>query len=332
MGLFCECLIIPAWYTFHSVSVCALLHLFFVCLSGAALHSFLKKKKGTGEPRAFYLYIFAIAAFFPAAGFVMAAVIAIGLKKFGATAKKEVYEEYEEYIESEKTSYRERESFSVILRKIRGEVSFKPFIDIIKGENVEEKEKAVQKLATMNSRMSVHLLKEALRDASAQVRFYAAGALLKTEEEINSKIHAALERLERRGGAADYSSLGDLYRTYAEIGLIEKSLGRHYLELSCQAYQESLDIDTDQPAAIISYAENLIALARYDKAKSLLDKAVRLWPHDTQMLFLRSRVYFQLGLIKEVPACLYGIKRTGLDARRKEVFDLWTETSQGAKI
>ncbi len=322
IGIILEWAIVPVWLSSRSFVMPLALHLIASLSLGVAVYRVDEKMGRRDESRALYWYALLLVVFFPLIGLGAALIIAIS-RIFGSAFRSGLYKDYENYLEVGKERASVTAVFAGLLRKVRSDVSFEPFVDIMRGDNIRTKERVIEKLSRAISRNSVKLLKEALKDPSAEVRFYAAGALLKLEGSLNERIHLVLKKTRQRGSARDFSNLGDLYRLYDDTGLIEKGLSGHYLSLSCDAYRSSLDIDTNQPDVVVSYAQCLMALKRYEKAKSLLDKAIHIWPRHNEIVFLRSEVYFQLGCLGEVSDILGDVDTDVVDDQRREILNLW---------
>lgn len=270
------------------------------------------------------VYCLILVFFFPLLGILatvyLLTVTVINKDRF----KKGLYDEYEEYIAADKQIRSGAMVLTGLLRKIRDEVSFEPFLDIIRGNNLKVKEKVVGKLSNMESKESISLLKEALNDPVSEIRFCAAGALVKIESLFSEKIQLSLKSAERRGSASDFTQLGDIYMRYADSGLIGSRLIDHYIELGCQAYKSSLDIDTDQPYVIAKYAEAMIKMGSYRKVQAMLERAAGLWPRHNGLMFLRGQIFFLLGQFDKTVENLKTIDLRDLDEQRRQVCQLWT--------
>lgn len=324
-GIILELACVPLGAITGLPTVFFITHIIAVAFLVLSFYMFDRKNDGMDEIRAAYGFCLVMISFFPGIGIGVSILILLTKYRYRNKEENELYEEYEKYIERGSAETRETEMFSSLTRKMRDEVSFEPFVDVIRGENIAMKERVIEKLTKLGSRNSVQLLKEALKDVSPEVRLYAAGALLKMEASLSDKIQSARERVKQRGTAADFVYLGDLYRTYSDIGLTEESLTRHYLSLSCDAYKDALDIDTNQPGVVVNYTHTLLRLERYERARIFLDKAVQIWPDNNEIVFLRGEVYFQLGEFVKVGNILKDIKEDTLDEGEKEVFCLWAK-------
>lgn len=330
-GLFLAVATLAAWFGMKSFLFAASFHFSGAVLLGVAIWRRRREipKEDPWQPLFTYGYILTV--FFPGFG-ALFFVLQCGLFLKGKTLRTGLYEDYESYISRKQQDGGEVREVMNALRQIREEVSFEPLVDILTGTDVRMKQRAIKKLSQKISRESVKLLQEATRDASPEVRLYAAAALLEMEAGINAKIRRASEMTKQKGSPQAYAELADLYSTYVKTGLSEETLAQYYLGLSAEAYEKSLDLDTNQPQVVADYARVLLALRRFDKAKRVMDRFVHLWPENGELVFLREEIYFNLGLYKDVGDLLKNAGRLAMEGREKEIFDFWTEKKAGPVV
>lgn len=257
---------------------------------------------------------------------VIAAIMLFALTfVVGTFAKSGVYEEYEKSLIEPDMEAVDVKMETQALRRVRHEVEFESFADVIKGGDVYKKSKVLEKLTKRISSDSIVLLQEATADASAEVRLYAATALLKVEDVINGMIRDAVAKTRQRGLSVDFMLLGDLYKLYSKVGLLEKKVALKFLSLSCDAYRSSLDIDTSQPEVMLHYLQSLIVLGQCEKAQSFLQGIVKIYPNDSRFWFLYASVYYYLNDINQMLEVLSHIKDTdSLTEHEREVVEFWT--------
>lgn len=301
-------------------------HLGAVLLFSAAYAGSAVRLHSSRQIRGKILYALLMAAFFPGLGAWMALIFFVAAR---SGAKQVAAASEEEFFGDKKWLSRlalidEGETPAHLQRRMRTEIGFRPMIDIIRGQETQAKTKAIFLLSRSMSREHVALLKEALRDGVPEIRLYAASALLKIEAELNRRIQQAKAECERRGNFGDYAQLGDLYATYAGIGIADPSLASYYLGRSAEAFRSSLDIYTEQPDSTLKLSRVLLELRQYDKVRGLLDRAVRVWPGDKEMVFLRNEVYFNLGRFEDIGAYFSGLSPEGLTEAEKGVTEFWT--------
>jgi len=179
-------------------------HLFAVMVIYTAFILFDKRTFSRHRLRPILFYSCMISMFFPCIGSV-ASFLLILFKKLTPIEKKlGIYSDYEEYIgEGLEDIVYEHSVYEKILREARKEVSFEPFIDVVKSDDNRTKERVIKKLSKIEEYDSVHLLKEALRDESSEIRFYASGALIKIEESMNKKARFSADAFHPASRQAD---------------------------------------------------------------------------------------------------------------------------------
>jgi len=311
----------PFWLEARFLALAAALHLLGLLLLGAGIRKRAGEipKKDTWQPALVYGYL--IAAFFPAVGSLMAFLFWGWLWRIGSR-QEGLYEQYEAYLFRNEQSGENIAEMMNALRRIRIEIGFEPLADILIGSDVRMKQKAIKKLSQRTSRESVELLRQATQDPSPDVRLIAASALLQMEHRVNDKIRQALEHAGQEGSAASHAELGDLYRMYAETGLVDETLAKYYLSLGLSAYEKSLDLDTQQPRVVADYVRSLVRLEHYGRARKVIDRFISLWPLDQELVSLKGEVYFNLKLYRELEEFFGGARIAG-HGERKAAFDFW---------
>ncbi len=273
---------------------------------------------------AVYFFSLVLALFFPAFGLIAALFLIICVKWFGKNFKTGLYNEYEKYITQKNYSAPFFERSVNALNRLRSEIGFEPFIDIMRGEEMAFKLRVIEKLSRDLKKENVQLLKEAFSDPAADVRLYAAAALQKMDSYINKEIELMIKKTKSRGAAIDFAQLGNLYLKYVKSGLIEKNLTGYYLLLASQAYRSSLDIDTNHPEIIVGFVRCLFELNQHEKAKGVLDNAIKIWPMNNEIIFLRNELYFILGDFNGIIESFTALEGENVDKEKKGVWEFWT--------
>jgi len=112
---------------------------------------------------------------------------------------------------------------------------------------------------------------------------------------------------------------------YVNVGLVGKRSQNYYLSLAAQAYKQSLDIETNQIKVVMDYAGILMTLNDYKKAKLLLDHAVKVWPQEQKIFFLRSQACFHLGKFQELQQESLDLKFDQLNSQERSIMTFWQE-------
>jgi len=307
-----------------SLSDLIIIHLGTIFLLSFAFLGHIKKGKHIERQPIYFcsiLFIF----FFPGIGLFVAVFICLVTHPFFTKRKSGIYDDYESYIEERQEKGTYTKLYTNILQELRKEVSFEPFIDILKGNNENFKKRVIDKLSRESSAHSVRLLKLAINDTLPETRLSASNALIKIEEDINSKIQKALKMTQKRGGAKDFENLADLYQVYASTGLMKKSGFEYFIYLACEAYQKSLDLDQNQINVFIEYVRSLLQLKDYIMASEIIDRAIVIWPNDQQIKLLRAEIYFYLEKFEDVSKLLSGLSAKHSTPQENEVLTFWGE-------
>lgn len=290
----------------------------------AAIRQWQRQVSRQDKRIAVVMFVWILAAFFPGIGLIAAAIFYLPIQLGGKKLNIGLYDDYEEYITDKKEKSVRWKSLLGTQQQIRREVGFLPIADIMAGHDVKLKVKAIAKLSKNISRENVHILKRALADPLAEVRMYAASALIKMDQEINDQINLAKQWTQKRGSARDFAQLGNLYQVYTASGLVDETLSKYYLKLTAEAYRQSLDQDTQQSQIVVDYARCLLELKDNERAKLTLSRAYKIWPQDPNIVFLRNETLFRLGEMDQVKEGFESLNVSQLDESQRKVIEFWT--------
>jgi len=123
--------------------------------------------------RPVYWYSFLLFIFFGCLGLIadIFIILAVWQNKRLSGSKSILYEEYEEYIMFQKEPGFKTAIHGDLLRRMRSSISFEPYVDVIRGNDIMLKERVIEKLSKIITRASVQLLKDGAKDPIAEVRF-----------------------------------------------------------------------------------------------------------------------------------------------------------------
>ena len=323
-GIVLQCVLFPVWLLYKSLVIPAFIHGVSVSLFIAYLA--LKSKgfslRNVSLPVYFYgLFLF---AFFPGFGWICMLLTLIITGNVRDIVKAGLFDDYEKYISEETEHEQHFENTAAMMRKVRREISFEPYIDIICGNEDSAKARVIDKLSRIITRDSVMLLKKALADESSDIRIYAAGAMTRIEDTLRNRIRAAQSNTLKQGSPEDYAELADLLCLYARLDLLEERLAEYYLNLGLTAYRHSLAQDPEQTQVIVKCAQCLVELSEYRQAQELLDASAELLPEKAEIVFLKSEIYFRLNKFGEVVKCLQKIRDVHLGEEQKRIVEFWT--------
>ncbi|MBF0252629.1 MAG: tetratricopeptide repeat protein [Candidatus Omnitrophica bacterium] len=280
--------------------------------------------KMAGDPKRPVLYFsFIVLAFFPVIGLPAGIFLFMSYAKWCKAFKSGLYEEYEEYINEDDETADFSSMYVKINKKIREEISFDTYADIMKWGEAKDKMKVISKISANPTKDEMHIIKDGVNDELGEVRFFSSGALMKIESKLTDEINEVAGKVKRRGMVEDYRQLGDLYARYVELDLPPEDLKNYYLNLACSAYKSSLDIDPQQMGVVIDYAKCLISLKENKKALEILDQAMNKWPGNNDVLFLKSNLFFNEARYGEVASELKKIAKEDLADAKREVAEIW---------
>jgi hypothetical protein len=305
-----------------SFSIFVLQGLVFLTL-GAVFYLRLRRNKIRHQIDAVYLFCLGLVLFFPFFGLAAGILLVFASQKTPFVVKKGLYDEFQKHISERGFVTQTPKIIGNMLGHLREEIGFEPFIDIMQGQEQRLKLRVIEKLAADPRQENIRILKEAFNDRSHEVSLYAASALLKMDNAIKKQIEMALAKTKTRGYADDFSGLGELYLEYALSGLIDKELAEKYVFFAEEAFKNSLDVQTDQPGVVVSYAYCLLRRKEYGRCRLVLDNAVKNWPQNKEILFLRNELYFIIGEFKEVQESFASREPIGMSEEERKVWSFW---------
>jgi len=102
-------------------------------------------------------------------------------------------------------------------------------------------------------------------------------------------------------------------------------LRQHYLEKSAEAYEQALFASPDRREIVIRYCRALLKIGKFDEARAAIDDAVSLWAEDTELLFIRNEIYFNLGRYSDLKDHFARMPLIDMDLERRRVVDFWMQ-------
>jgi len=325
IGLAFEVSILPIWLITEAIAYSICLHFFAITLLGLGLYLYERLQSRKDRLRAVRLYCFFLIIFFPVLGLFFSGIVYF-LVRFSQRNFKTHLEEIDDEIgrESGDREVTGRSSIN-IQKKFHQEVSFESFVDIMADAHVTVKAKAIEKLSQRLNQDSIKLLKKAVRDPIADIRLYASGVLLRIENQFNKKIQKAVLTSRTQGSAKSFSHLAGLYWDYATIGILDHVLSKYYLGLSIEAYRMALKLDGEQSRTVVQYTRCLIELKEFDKARIAVEGALKKWPENADIIFLRGEIDFKSARFKRIPTHFRSIHEPdGLSEEQKQILEFWT--------
>ena len=160
-----------------------------------------------------------------------------------------------------------------------------------------EKRNAIEVLLRLETPDSVKQLRQALKDGSPEVKIYAASALSRLEERLNSR----LESIENRFSDPNPQQQGQAHLIAAQIfldfvsfDLIDQTRRQDYLQQAQTHADAAWDLIQDASALLLS-AHILLKMKIYQDAADYTESFLKLVPGHLQGLLARADACFQLG-------------------------------------
>ncbi len=179
-----------------------------------------------------------------------------------------------------------------------------PFLDIIEGDDIELKINAIGKLAAVRTKESISLLKVALEDPNYEVRYFASNSLTLMEKSIISEIEAYNQNISRFiSDAQNYTLRGLAYLNMYYLGIIDKTIGRVFLEQALSNFHYSLQINPDQKYLYVKIPEVYIYQKEYEKVLEIIPSILerKLPPEEEiKVLFYKAEAHFNLNQFHEL--------------------------------
>jgi tetratricopeptide (TPR) repeat protein len=210
--------------------------------------------RGRADPPRFRFYCTlagCLTLFLPVMGILGSAVTYLAVK--WVLRQKGLVQEYQAF-----TGYALEDSRQLLDAEdprmlLSDELTIEPFLDILSGIDEDLKRGALNMLGRMGTPKAVRLLKRCITDKSTDVRFYAHSTLTKLEEKHVVRIKE-IKALADAGGADQarcFLELGKAYSSYADSGLLEGEMLRHYLSLARTAYDKAFQKDRSDPDLLL---------------------------------------------------------------------------------
>lgn len=173
------------------------------------------------------------------------------------------------HIETEKESGKDTrelgERYSNVLPTLK---EVEPLVDVLQGHSSpERKQGAIEALQSMKSAYGVELIKESLNDPDGEVRFYASGALMKMEAQMNARVLELLEEMKRGGEPKTlHADLGRAYYEFIYLGLEAPSADSHYLKEAIQHFEKALNFAPSDQKVLKALHRAYMSAGEHEKA------------------------------------------------------------------
>jgi hypothetical protein len=192
---------------------------------------------------------------------------------------------------------------------LQAQVSVQPVADLIRSADPRTQRWGVGLLARRGDAASVALLREALQAPDRDTQIAASGALQRVEERLVGRIG---QTEEGRRGEPDSPERqlahGDACAAYQASGILDPTMGRHWLGEAETAYRRAWALRPGWPSAARALARVLLARDEVDEAEALAREARGREPSGeadlllSEILFRQRRWRDLLALAREAAA------------------------------
>lgn len=212
---------------------------------------------------------------------------------------------------------------------LQDELSVEPIMDLLAGNDEGLKRGAVDLLGRIATPEAVVLLRECLTNPSADCRFYSHTTLARLDETHSRRIREAQALVSSGEGdeAEDLKHLGNVYRGYAESGLIEDETRDHFLKLARDAFSKSLAKNPQDQEISAILGELSVAVGEYGEAERFFRQALEGTANPVEPLLGLCRIYYEKRDFKSLAKIVERIQqgktiKTG-DLQKDTLFQFW---------
>ena len=173
------------------------------------------------------------------------------------------------------------------------ELNVDPIIDILDGNDDNLKRGAIEFLLKLSTPEAVKLIKKCLTDNNTEVRFYAHSSLTKLDEKYNHNISEELS-LNKSDKVTEksYFNIGNVYREYAESGLLDKETAFHYSSLAIEAYRTYLKENPTDTQTMIYLGKLDCDAKNYENAIEFYVTAIKMGSKSAEAFLGLCKVYY----------------------------------------
>ncbi|OGH56894.1 MAG: hypothetical protein A3G34_06970 [Candidatus Lindowbacteria bacterium RIFCSPLOWO2_12_FULL_62_27] len=230
--------------------------------------------------------------FYPIGGAAFSFVLLVMLIRRDAL-KVGVMEDYHKAIETEMQREDQLGRIMDIEEEIGRQMEIQPLVDLIHGRDVTLRRAATKYLGKLETRDSVRLLQNLLKDSDREVRFYASSSLAKIDEKLSKRIRTlAAESAARAADVLLLKELGYAYLEYIQAGTLDAIGERYHLDQCAETFGKVLSYEQDSETHF-SMGRVMFKLGRIDEAERHLSRAIEMDPKNVDAYFWRAEIFFR---------------------------------------
>lgn len=213
--------------------------------------------------------------------------------------------DYAAYIDAETADRASAETGlegSSVDQMVQHELNVQSYMDIMRGNDRLLKKALIGRILSSWTPNAVALLRISLRDEDYEIRSYASTALTAIESRMSDNLLRRREAVAAGGEAVDGLRLAEAYLDYADSGLLDDEMTRHYVALAREAL-EGIAFATDD-GFYLRWAGLRAQAARAggdeDVERSLCDEVLRVYPDHADTLRQLCELDFRQGRLEEL--------------------------------
>lgn len=176
----------------------------------------------------------------------------------------------------------------------RDELEIDAFYDIFKSHDRDLEQNAVNKLAKLQDKHAITILKKIIATITSDTKMLATSALIEIEDKIIKKIEKI--RNDVKNQPENFRLLLDLARTYdyyCYLGILDSVINDYYENLAIEHYKKFLEKDPTHAEASMEYGRKLLTGGQKEKAIQTLYEAINLSPNNPKPYLWLAEVFYE---------------------------------------
>jgi hypothetical protein len=290
-------------------------HVFGALLAGAAFPGWRRDARGRRHDGMVAYFATGLALMFPIVGAAGALVALIGRGRAGS-AFDEVVAEYRTLVDAtfpvEDIESDARENF---VGNTWSALELRPFVDIVAAEGKESDlaASAIESAELLDQLTACRLLRFALASAVPATRYYAARAIARVEEKLDSELARCLKLVAAKpDDAAALFALARARVAYGDLAVGDDPLIQLHLEEARRLLESILPrlLGEDQETCLVNLANVSVRLGNMERGREIYDQLV-------QRGTRRVEVFRGLAVCLHTMRDYVGLRRTLSTARER---------------
>jgi len=211
----------------------------------------------------------------------------------------------------------------------RNEMEVDAFRDVLRTNDRQLEENAINKLSRSLTKESVNILKDVVKTSHSDTRILAASALTEMEDKIITKVETLRTQVYQNPHGHTVLELARVYDLYCYLGVLDTVSEKHYQNLALEQYETFLQIDSGHRVANLEYGRILLNSGRTEDAIKNLRLALALSPEDVNPQIWLAEAYYRsqdYDNVRKLCTKLADMKK--LPGNIREVVDWWNSEEE----